>query len=80
MLTARSIASPCIVGPATMRSRRRSGWWLILLAVPFVALLFPAFYARATPALAGLPFFYWYQFAWLVVSAGLTALVAARTR
>ncbi|MBC5801306.1 MAG: DUF3311 domain-containing protein [Candidatus Eremiobacteraeota bacterium] len=63
-----------------MKPRRRSHWWLALLLLPFGALLFPASYARATPALAGLPFFYWYQFAWLVVSAGLTALVAARTR
>ncbi len=52
----------------------------MLLAVPFAALLFPASYARTAPTLAGLPFFYWYQFAWLVLSAGLTALVAARTR
>lgn len=54
--------------------------WLWLLLVPFVGLLVPAFYARATPALGGVPFFYWYQFAWVPVSAALTALVYLRTR
>jgi hypothetical protein len=63
-----------------MKPRRRSRWWLALLVLPFAALLFPAAYARATPTLGGMPFFYWYQFAWLVLSAGLTAVVAARTR
>ena len=53
-------------------------WWLLLL--PFAALLFPAIYARSEPALLGFPFFYWYQFAWLLVSAALTAIVYQRSR
>ena len=54
--------------------KRRTAWnWLLLL--PFVGLLFPAIYARATPALFGFPFFYWYQFAWVFVTAVITALV-----
>ncbi len=48
--------------------------WFSLLAVPFVALLLPI-YLRAEPALGGVPFFYWYQFALLFVSAALTAVV-----
>lgn len=60
--------------------RRSRSPWLWLLALPFAALLFPALYARNDPAFAGLPFFYWYQFAWLLISALLTALVYAKTR
>jgi hypothetical protein len=56
----------------------RAVWWLLVL--PFVALLVPAFYARAEPALFGFPFFYWYQFAWLLATSGLTALVYRATR
>ncbi len=48
--------------------------------LPFAGLLVPAFYARPDPVLFGFPFFYWYQFAWLLVSAGLTALAYRLTR
>ena len=46
-----------------------------ILAIPFVGLLWPPFYARWTPEIFGIPFFYAYQFAWIPVSAALTALV-----
>lgn len=55
-----------------MRTRR---WVLVLLAVPFVAVLWPPFYAGAQPALDGIPFFIWYQFAWAIISAALTIAV-----
>jgi len=58
--------------------RKRSAWWLLLL--PFAGLLVPALYARAEPALFGLPFFYWYQFAWLFATTALTAFVYMRSR
>ena len=41
----------------------------VLLAAPFVALLWVGSYSRLDPALIGIPFFYWYQLAWVVVSA-----------
>jgi hypothetical protein len=28
-------------------------------------------YARATPALLGFPFFYWYQLGWVVLTSAL---------
>ena len=62
------------------RRAARHSAWLWLLVVPFAALLFPGLYARSEPSLAGVPFFYWYQFAWVFISAGLTALVYVRTR
>ena len=47
--------------------------WLLL--IPFVGLLWVPFYDAAGPALLGFPFFYWYQLAWVPVSALLTWLV-----
>jgi hypothetical protein len=61
--------------------KKRSGRvWYLLLALPFAALLFPGVYAHAEPSLGGLPFFYWYQFAWLIASSLCTAIVYVRTR
>ncbi len=54
--------------------------WYLLLVPPFIGLLVPGLYAHAEPSLGGMPFFYWYQFAWLLVSSALTAVVYARTR
>jgi hypothetical protein len=56
-----------------MRPERR-GWYLLLI-VPFVAMLVPPIYARETPRLAAWPFFYWWQFAWILVTALLLAVV-----
>ncbi|HZY62502.1 MAG TPA: DUF3311 domain-containing protein [Edaphobacter sp.] len=55
--------------------RRRRNWWLLLLVPPYIGLCFPQMYARATPALWGFPFFYWYQFAWVVIASGLMGIV-----
>ena len=48
--------------------------WYLLLAVPFLGLLYPPLYATEDPELFGFPFFYWYQFAWVPLTAGLTLL------
>jgi hypothetical protein len=40
-----------------------------------LALCFPRLYARATPVLMGFPFFYWYQFAWVVLTSCLLWIV-----
>jgi hypothetical protein len=53
--------------------------WYWLLIVPFVALLVPV-YLKTEPTLGGFPFFYWYQFAILIVSAVLTWIVYRATR
>jgi len=52
----------------------------LLLIVPFVATLLPWIYNRADPSLFGMPFFYWYQLAWVMVTAGLLGLVVFLTR
>jgi hypothetical protein len=57
------------------RSRRNRSWLLWFLLIPFIALLFPQFYNYQTPTLIGLPFFYWYQLLWIIITAILTAAV-----
>jgi len=56
-------------------ARRGRHWARVLLILPFVALLFPTLYAHADPRLAGVPFFIWYQFAWVIVGVTITGLV-----
>jgi hypothetical protein len=64
--------------PVRHRHRRNAWYWLLIL--PFVGLLGPGLYAHAAPQLWGFPFFYWYQFAWVIGSALLTGLVYVMTR
>ncbi|MFF9848726.1 DUF3311 domain-containing protein [Streptomyces litmocidini] len=46
----------------------------LCLFAPFVAMLWVSSYAKVDPAFAGIPFFYWYQMLWVVISTGLTML------
>jgi Protein of unknown function (DUF3311) len=59
---------------------RRTRWWYLLLALPFAGLLYPPLYAKHDPTLFGFPFFYWYQFAWVIGAAVLTGIVYLATR
>ncbi|GAC1452127.1 MAG: DUF3311 domain-containing protein [Steroidobacteraceae bacterium] len=56
---------------------RRGGWrwWYLLFLVQFVAVLWPPFYNRVEPAWMGVPFFYWYQMLWVIISAITTAFI-----
>jgi Protein of unknown function (DUF3311) len=47
----------------------------LLLLIPFAALIWVPFYNRVEPELAGVPFFYWYQLAWILIGAALVFLV-----
>ena len=62
------------------RSATTAWGWYLLLLVPFIAILWVPSYAGASPELAGIPFFYWYQFLWVFIAAGLTAIVYFATR
>jgi uncharacterized membrane protein len=42
---------------------------LYLLALPFLGLLCIPFFNRELPTLLGFPFFYWYQLAWIPLTA-----------
>jgi hypothetical protein len=55
--------------PVVTPSRIAAG---ICLIIPFVALLWVNSYSRLTPTFIGIPFFYWYQLAWVPVAAALT--------
>ncbi len=61
----------------TDAQRKPVNKWVVglLLALPYAGLMFPGMYARATPVLFGFPFFYWYQFAWVVVTSLLLGVV-----
>jgi hypothetical protein len=50
-------------------------WWYLLFVLQFVVVLWPPFYNRAEPTLFAIPFFYWFQLAWVAVSAVFTAVV-----
>jgi len=52
----------------------------VLLLAPFVALLWVSSYAKDSPRLFGFPFFYWYQFMWVLISAGATFLAYVLVR
>ena len=57
---------------------RHTGRWIVIsliLLAPFVGLLYPAAYARVNPQLSGIPFFIWYQFAWLIFGTFLLVVV-----
>jgi hypothetical protein len=54
--------------------------WYLLLLPPFVGLLWVPFYNSLEPRIGGVPFFYWYQFAWIGVSVLLTTAVYFATR
>ncbi|MDP9443425.1 MAG: DUF3311 domain-containing protein [Actinomycetota bacterium] len=61
--------------PPTGRSSRWRGAWTlvgVLLLIPIVAPLLIGTYARSEPEVLGFPFFYWYQFLWIPIAAGLT--------
>ncbi len=47
----------------------------LLLLIPFAAILWVPSYNRIEPTLAGVPFFYWYQLAWILVAAILVLLI-----
>ncbi|GLZ37472.1 DUF3311 domain-containing protein [Actinokineospora sp. NBRC 105648] len=61
------------------RTGIRWSWWNLLLLVPLVLLITPIF-NRTGPALFGMPFYYWFQLAGVVIGVGATSVVFAMTR
>jgi Protein of unknown function (DUF3311) len=56
---------------------QRSGrsWLLLLLLIPFIAMLWPPFYNFRDPTFIGIPFFYWFQLLWIIITSIITAIV-----
>ncbi len=71
---------PTTLTPKNSRANKKSPTIWILLAVPYLALCFPQLYARTTPSLMGFPFFYWYQFLWVVLTSAILGAVYLRLR
>ncbi|WP_189228725.1 DUF3311 domain-containing protein [Streptomyces flaveolus] len=46
----------------------------LCLVAPFVAMLWVGSYAKTDPTFIGIPFFYWYQMAWVLISTVLTVI------
>ncbi len=54
-------------------------WWNLLLLLPLLMLITPWF-DKNRPQLFGLPFFYWYQLAFVLVGVACVAIVYTATR
>lgn len=76
--TAGGLRRPAPAAPAVRRAVSRPVNWLLLL--PLIGTLVPEFYNRTTPALGGMPFFYWYQLVWIAVSVACTWAVYRANR
>ena len=59
----------------TRSGRKGRKWLLILLIIPFIALLYPPFYNHPDPTFIGIPFLYWYSLLWIILTAILTAVL-----
>ncbi len=50
-------------------------WARLLLLLPFIGVLWVSLYNSVEPSLGGVPFFYWYQLLWVLVSAAIVGFV-----
>ncbi|HET6725683.1 MAG TPA: DUF3311 domain-containing protein [Gammaproteobacteria bacterium] len=48
--------------------------WYAGVVVLFAGALWAPLYNRVEPSVFGIPFFYWFQFCWIIVTAVATAL------
>jgi hypothetical protein len=60
------------------KGSKRAILWL--LAIPYIGLLWVPFYNSREPELLGFPFFYWYQLAFVPLTALITWIVYRSTR
>ncbi|HEX5404015.1 MAG TPA: DUF3311 domain-containing protein [Pseudonocardiaceae bacterium] len=78
-----STTPPPTSPPDAQSPRRASGLivtpWNLLLLLPMLMLVVPWF-NHTEPSLGGLPFFYWYQFAFVIVGVACVWIVYAATR
>jgi len=65
--------------PSTEPHRKSKVAWYSLLALQWILALCVPFYNTSEPLLAGMPFFYWYQLAMVLVCAILTVIVYLAT-
>jgi Protein of unknown function (DUF3311) len=61
-------------------SKQAPRMWLryvprFLLVLPILAMMWVPSYNTIEPRLAGIPFFYWYQIAWILIGAALVLII-----
>jgi hypothetical protein len=54
---------------------KRVSWARILLALPFIAVLWVPFYNSVDPTFLAIPLFYWYQMLWVLLCAVAIGIV-----
>jgi hypothetical protein len=64
----------------TPKKSRHFSWWYLLFVIQFAVILWPPLYNKIEPRWLGVPFFYWFQLLWVLVSAVFTAIVYLATR
>ena len=52
-------------------------WPRLLFLAPFLAMMWVPSYNRIAPELGGIPFFYWYQLAWILMGAAIVLVIYA---
>ena len=62
------------------RNHEHSKGWYWLFVLPLVFTLLPTIYNSSTPELIGIPFFYWYQMAWVPITVALMVIAYRKTR
>ena len=60
---------------ASRPEKKSRSWALWLLLIPFLVVLWPPLYNHVDPTLFGIPFFYWFQLLWIIITAIITAIV-----
>jgi hypothetical protein len=65
--------------PSARKSSLRWSNWNLLLLIPLLMVVTPWFNSDE-PRVLGLPFFYWYQFAWVPVGVLCVGLVYVKTK
>ena len=65
--------------PSDRKANLRWSNWNLLLLVPLLMLITPWF-NQDKPRLFGMPFFYWYQFAWVPIGVLCVLLVYVKTK
>jgi hypothetical protein len=53
----------------------RAHWIRWILVIPFIAVLWVPFFDSVQPSAFGVPFFYWYQLAWVLISGVIIGAV-----
>jgi hypothetical protein len=63
------------VDPSSTPAPKADTRWYWLLLVPYIAIFWLPSYNRVEPLAWGIPFFYWYQLLWVVLSTLVIGVV-----